>query len=313
MSLSIDPEFRDLIPPLSKEERAGLESSLKEYGCHTPLITWNDTVIDGHNRFEICTKYGIEFDELEWPFADRRDATIWIIRNQFDRRNLSAPARMDLALRMKSEIQAQAQERQRAGGGDKKSGSVVEKLPQPIQQGTKTRDEVAALAGVSGRTLDKYEAVTKTATPELIQATRDGKVSVHTAAKATKLLTPAQQVEVLNTDTEKIGEAVRKEVAKAEARNQEIAEANAWVDEMNTTFRKPDFDPTKERRIVQIAAALYRALDEIMKLPAPAETLEAIRKNSEFRLDNLSAAQLWLAEFQKLYQEKKHEDLETVA
>ena len=76
-------------------------------------------------------------------------------------------ARMDLALRMKSEIQAQAQLRQKAG--------VKVDPPENLREGSKhdreTNSQVAALAGVSGRTLDKYEAVTKTGTAELISAT----------------------------------------------------------------------------------------------------------------------------------------------
>jgi hypothetical protein len=158
--LTIDPEFRDLIPPLSKDERDGLESNIIAYGCHSPIFTWDGIIIDGHNRYEICTKHDIEFDTAEWDFSDRTQARIWIIRNQFDRRNLTAPARMDLALLLKADIQTAAQMRQ-----IRKPKSVVENLPQQNSEPTKTRDEVAKLAGVSGRTLDKYEAVKNTGSP----------------------------------------------------------------------------------------------------------------------------------------------------
>jgi hypothetical protein len=47
----------------------------------------------------------------------------------------------------------------------RKPKSVVENLPQQNSEPTKTRDEVAKLAGVSGRTLDKYEAVKNTGSP----------------------------------------------------------------------------------------------------------------------------------------------------
>jgi ParB family chromosome partitioning protein len=81
----------------------------------------------------------------------------------------------------------QAQVRMRAGV----KLDPVANLPQG-----KTRDEVAALAGVSGRTLDKYEAVTKTGTPELLQAVRANEVSVSRAAEIAKL--PAnEQVEAV--------------------------------------------------------------------------------------------------------------------
>lgn len=39
MSLTIDPEFRSLIPPLSAEELAGLEESIKAEGCRDASMT----------------------------------------------------------------------------------------------------------------------------------------------------------------------------------------------------------------------------------------------------------------------------------
>jgi len=52
---------------------------------------------------------------------------------------------------MQLHIAAEAKERMRAGGGDKKSG--VAKLPHPIPDQGKARDQAAELAGVSGNNL----------------------------------------------------------------------------------------------------------------------------------------------------------------
>ena len=57
--LIIDPEFQTLFPRLNDEDFAGLEESLCKFGCLSPLITWNNILIDGHNRFEIIQKHGI--------------------------------------------------------------------------------------------------------------------------------------------------------------------------------------------------------------------------------------------------------------
>ncbi len=56
MQLKIDSEFQSLIPPLTPEELAGLEDSLKSEGCRDALVVWNDTIVDGHNRYEICQR-----------------------------------------------------------------------------------------------------------------------------------------------------------------------------------------------------------------------------------------------------------------
>lgn len=60
MELTFNNEFYNLIPPLSPEELSSLEASIKQEGCRDPLVVWNNTIIDGHHRYSICTadKYG---------------------------------------------------------------------------------------------------------------------------------------------------------------------------------------------------------------------------------------------------------------
>lgn len=79
MQIQIDPEFQALIPPLSAEEKQQLEANIVEDGCRDPLVVWGEILIDGHNRYEICTRMGIEFETVVKEFADRDEATEWII------------------------------------------------------------------------------------------------------------------------------------------------------------------------------------------------------------------------------------------
>ncbi len=113
-TLRIDPEFQALIPPLSPEELAHLEKNLVAEGCRDPLVLWDGILIDGHNRHAICARRGIPFHTVAYEFKDRDAAKIWIIRNQFGRRNLSAYQRGVLALQLKGALAAQARERQLA-------------------------------------------------------------------------------------------------------------------------------------------------------------------------------------------------------
>ena len=52
--LEIDQEFKTLISPLRKDEYLKLEVNLTIDGCRDPIIAWNKTIVDGHNRYEIC-------------------------------------------------------------------------------------------------------------------------------------------------------------------------------------------------------------------------------------------------------------------
>lgn len=109
--LTIDKEFRDLIPPLSDEELSALEISLKAEGCRDALIVWNNTLIDGHNRHTICTANKIPFETTDKEFIDRDDAKLWIIDNQLGRRNLTPFVRTELHLKKKAILAAEARKK----------------------------------------------------------------------------------------------------------------------------------------------------------------------------------------------------------
>ena len=54
--LRIDEEFRTIIPPLSAAEYSNLEQSLRLEGCRDAITVWDGVIVDGHNRYEICTR-----------------------------------------------------------------------------------------------------------------------------------------------------------------------------------------------------------------------------------------------------------------
>jgi SAM-dependent methyltransferase len=167
----IDKEFASLIPPLSAEERQQLEENIIDHGgARDPLVVWEKagrlTLLDGHNRYEICSRLGLPFDIEGMLFEDRSHAIEWVIRNQFGRRNLAAYVRTQLALRLEETIAARAKANQRASGG-----AVGQKSAQPV----KTRVEVAKAAGVSHDTVAKVK--------KIAAAEEAGKVDAVTVAK----------------------------------------------------------------------------------------------------------------------------------
>jgi len=92
VKLQIDPEFKRLIPSLSDDEYKQLEANIQSEGCRDSLVVWGDVLIDGHNRYEICNRHGIEFQVCEMEFSDREEAKDWIDANQLGRRNLTPDA-----------------------------------------------------------------------------------------------------------------------------------------------------------------------------------------------------------------------------
>ena len=90
-TLTIDPEFEAKCPPLAEDELAQLEENILEEGLVLmPLIVWNNTIVDGHNRYRIAQEHsGIEFRIHEKKFSNRYEALSWICKNQLGRRNLT--------------------------------------------------------------------------------------------------------------------------------------------------------------------------------------------------------------------------------
>ena len=89
--LTIDPEFEAKCPPLTEDELSQLEENILEEGLVLmPLIVWNDTIVDGHNRYRIAQAHpGISFRTHEKQFSNRYEALSWICKNQLGRRNLT--------------------------------------------------------------------------------------------------------------------------------------------------------------------------------------------------------------------------------
>ena len=91
INLKIDPEFQSQIPPLTDDEFKQLEENiLKEGKLLSPLIVWNNTLVDGHNRYEIVQEHlEISFSTMPLPFESREEVLAWICKNQLGRRNLT--------------------------------------------------------------------------------------------------------------------------------------------------------------------------------------------------------------------------------
>ena len=109
--LIIDPEFRDKIPPLTEDEFSLLEENILSDGAvFSPLIVWDGTILDGHNRYEIIQKHPeLTYAVHKLSFANRYEALSWICKNQLGRRNLTPQQKKYLiGQRYEAEKQADA-------------------------------------------------------------------------------------------------------------------------------------------------------------------------------------------------------------
>jgi hypothetical protein len=141
MDIRIDSELAAFIPPLQESERAGLEHSILTEGCRDPLVVWEETgiLVDGHNRYAICTTHHITYTVKTLSFPNREAVFQWMIANQLSRRNL--PPKFVSYLRGKQYLL----EKQQGKRTDLTCGQFVHK--------SKTAQKLATEYGVNERTI----------------------------------------------------------------------------------------------------------------------------------------------------------------
>lgn len=154
MDLRIDPEFRDKIPPLTDDEYRQLEENIVSDGeIYEPIVVWDGTIVDGHNRWKIHLDHpDIPFRTKEMQFADKWAAFDWMYRKQLGRRNLTDEQRTYLLGKL-------YESRKRSKGasdgfrGNQHTNVVKEeKLLLP-----NTAEQIGAEVGVSHDTVKKAE------------------------------------------------------------------------------------------------------------------------------------------------------------
>lgn len=176
--MKVNEEFRKLIPALSDEEFTQLERNCLQDGIRDAIVVWNDTIIDGHNRYEIAKKHGLEFRTESKQFDTEGEVKEWMIMHQFGRRNLSVWDRSQLALKLEDVFKAKAKEKQKQSGG-----SVIQKSEEPP---IVTIKEVAKVANVSHDTIAKVKHIEAKAPEEVKQELKAGRMSINEAYKGIK-------------------------------------------------------------------------------------------------------------------------------
>jgi hypothetical protein len=165
--LTIIDELKNLLPPLTDAEFTGLEESIVKDGCLSPLVVWNNILVDGHHRYEICCKHQIPYAIKNVELDNLDNAKLWAWQHQENRRNLTPYYRSELALKFNEIIATKSKERQRCG-----QGGIL--LPQILAEGKETRQELADMAGISHATLDKVEYISEHADEETKSKLRCG-------------------------------------------------------------------------------------------------------------------------------------------
>lgn len=191
--LKIDPELRDLLPPLTSEEYKQLEKNIVENGFdrNFPIMEWQGFIVDGHNRYDICKKHNIEPIIGTLAYETKEEVMEWMLDIQLGRRNLTPIQKIAITEKYRPIYEKQAKENQRlASGGDRKSDKYkrenqgMVKLPDLDKQiNPTTSEKLASIANVSEKTYRMGAKILNSGNEKLKQEVLSGEKSINAGYK----------------------------------------------------------------------------------------------------------------------------------
>ena len=182
--------FADLFPLMPEARFKELCESIKKTGLLDPIVIHGGQMLDGRNRERACKAVGVEPRYVEFGSLGR-DCTPeeFILTRNLKRRDLTPDQRAAIAVEGEERLRAEARERQRRAGGDKRSPESRRRIAS-VRSATSgrraptVREMLAITAGISQRKITAAHNV-RTHRPELLLGVRDGKITLGEAFKQT--------------------------------------------------------------------------------------------------------------------------------
>jgi hypothetical protein len=233
----------NLFPLMARTPFAELCADIKEHGLQHPIVLHEQQILDGRNRLLACKEVGvnpkfIQFADLLLTCSPEQ----YICSANLQRRHLTDDQRAAIVIEWKAKIAQQANERQRAAGGDKKSQKAQEKSlmvnsPEAIsatavesprstgepadrlsrqerqRPALTTRQMLARQAEVTEHKIRLAERV-QTERPEILEKVREGSL---TLAQAQPKITPEPTTVKAGTEAERAPSTLAEPVGRKKA------------------------------------------------------------------------------------------------
>ena len=183
-------KLAELFPAMPPDEYEALKQDVKAHGVLVPIVVYAGEIIDGRHRWQAAQETGKKCPKTEWEptsaSPDDIDAELWgyLLSLNSKRRHLDKSQLAMIAVEGSQFIEEAAKDRRKRKPVETPAddNSVVATLP---QQNSRSRDEIAEKAGVSGRTIQKAKNV-RDADPKLAEKVKQGKLTVTEAEREIK-------------------------------------------------------------------------------------------------------------------------------
>ena len=204
--LKIDPELRDLLPPLTDEEYKQLEKNITENGFdkNFPIMEWHGYIVDGHNRYDICKKHDItDYVVGTLAYETKEEVMEWMLDIQLGRRNLSPIQRIAITEKYRPIYEKQALinkqnaiSEARKNNENNRNEQFSVNLPKTVP--INTSEKLASVAGVSEKTYRMGAKILNSDNKEVKEKVLSGEMSIN--AGYNKIKETTKQKENINNE-----------------------------------------------------------------------------------------------------------------
>jgi hypothetical protein len=178
------------------------------------LVTTNGTILAGFGRWRLMVFEGRhEIHCIEYSLSEE-ESLQFIISHHQPRRGWNAFIRIRLALKLEPYFQQRALDNMRAGGKYKGLANL------PEAQQIDVRQEIARVAGVGARNVSNVRTILQIAHPRLIEALRDGTLTINRAIQFCKLPWAEQLEQFIRYSEERAtNKVIRRSIARPKEEN----------------------------------------------------------------------------------------------
>lgn len=149
-----------------------------EAAFRDPLtITQDNAILDGYAQWQLARTQGRQTLLCHQHEMTEEESLLWLLQRQQRSAALNPFSRILLALELEPWFRQQARSNQQRGGQCKGSSNLTEADRLDV------RVKVAAAAGVSVGNVSKVKHLLQAGHPEVVQAVREGEVSIHGASE----------------------------------------------------------------------------------------------------------------------------------
>jgi protein gp37/ParB-like chromosome segregation protein Spo0J len=185
-------ELKHYLPMMDKRLLGQLRDDIRKNGINDPILYLRvgdvNLLLEGHTRLMAAIELGLKevpTKEVTEPFTSLDEVKLWMVRHQFQRRNLSAIEKIELAWLSKETLELMARANLAKGGKQEE-----------VEQTIDTHEAIARLAGVGRTTVVRYGAVMTSAPRSIQEKMRTGELSIAAAYGKLKQASP-----IPDTDT----------------------------------------------------------------------------------------------------------------